>query len=120
MKRVLADHNVPRPLVRVLTGFHMETAADRGWSELRNGKLLAIAEESGFDVLLTGDQSLRYEQNMADRKISVVAMSDNHWKIVKTYVPAISDVLDQVQPGKVCTVFCGKFVPKKFRADPPD
>jgi hypothetical protein len=85
-----------------------------GWSELKNGELLEVAEDAGFEVLLSGDKKLRFEQNMAGRRIAVVCMSDNHWPIVKDHVTAIGDAVDKAQPGTFTTVDCGTFVPRKL------
>ncbi len=54
-----------------------------GRSRTKNGVLLDAAEEAGFEVLLSGDQTIKYEQNMRGRKIGVISMSDKHWPIVK-------------------------------------
>jgi hypothetical protein len=83
-----------------------------GLAQVQNGRLLQAAEEFGFDVLLTGDQSLKHEQKMAGRKIGVVAMSDKNWKIVKDYVTGVSDAVETVQPGQVLPVYCGRFIPR--------
>lgn len=81
-----------------------------GWSRIKNGLLLYAAEQAGFEVLLSGDQTIEYEQNMSDRKIGVVLMPDNHWPIVKDYVPGIAEAIEQVHPGEVRPVYCGTFV----------
>ena len=74
-----------------------------------------MAEAAGFDVLLSGDKTIRHEQNMAGRQIALVYMSDNHWPIVKDYVAAIVKAVEQVKFGEVRAVDCGTFVPRKFR-----
>lgn len=83
MRRVLFDVNVPRPAARLLTSFTVEFADRRGWRELTNGELLAVAEAHGFDVLVTADLNLRYQQNLAGRRIAVVALSTNNWRVVR-------------------------------------
>jgi hypothetical protein len=113
--KVLFDHNVPSPLARYLRAHYVKLADEIGWARISNGKLLDAAERSGFNVLLSGDQTIRYEQNMDGRKIGIVQMSDNHWNIVKDYVPAIVEAIEKVAPGQVLSVFCGKFIPRKFR-----
>jgi hypothetical protein len=115
LKRVLFDQNVPRPVRRLLTACEVKVADEMGWSRMKNGLLLTAAEQAGFDVLLSGDKSMQYEQNMAGRKIGVVAMSDNHWDIVRPYVQQIAQAIDEVKPGEVRQVFCGQFVRGKFR-----
>lgn len=115
MKRVLFDHNVPGPLEHYFGAHEVKLADALGWAKLKNGELLTTAEQAGFDVLLSGDQTIRHEQNMDSRKIALVYMSDNHWPIVKAYTLAIVQAVEQVQPGEVRPVYCGTFVPWKFR-----
>ena len=62
--RILFDNGTPRQLRRRLFGHDVEMAVDRGWDTLTNGVLLDRAEEAGFEVLITTDQSIRYQQNM--------------------------------------------------------
>jgi hypothetical protein len=114
LRRVLFDQNVPRPLRRFLKACDVKVADEMGWSRTKNGLLLDLAEQAGFEVLLSGDQTLKYEQNMSGRRIGVVSMSDNHWRIVKDYVLVIAEAIEQVQPGEVRPVYCGTFVPRKL------
>ena len=112
---MLFDHNVPGPLERFLRTYDLKLADQLGWAKLKNGTLLSEAEKAGFDVLFSGDQTIEYEQNMAGRRIGVIVMSDNHWPIVKHYVSAIAQAIDEVEPGEVRRVYCGTFVPHRFR-----
>ena len=73
--RVLFDQGTPAPLRKRLTNCAVETAGERGWSTLENGDLLEAAGSAGFDVLLTTDSNLKYQQNLADRQIAVVVLS---------------------------------------------
>ena len=66
--KILCDQNVPRPLVKLLTGHKVRRAAELGWAELKNVNLLAACENAGFDLLLSGDKTMRHEQNFASRK----------------------------------------------------
>jgi hypothetical protein len=113
--KILLDQNVPRPLARLLSGHDVKRAAELGWAELKNGMLLTAGENAGFDVLLSGDKTIPYEQNMTGRKIAVICMSDNHWPIVKDYVPAILQAIEQIPPGNVVKVYCGRFVARRFQ-----
>ena len=71
---VLFDNGTPRDLARYLIDCHTVTEARaRGWAELENGELLTVAEAAGFDVILTTDRNLRYQQNLGGRKITIVA-----------------------------------------------
>jgi hypothetical protein len=81
--RVLFDNSIPRGLQRFFAGHEIGIAADLGWERLENGKLLAAAEEAGFDVLLTADQGIKNEQNLTMYKIAVVALGSNRWSLLK-------------------------------------
>ena len=72
---VLFDHSTPAPLSSYLTGHVVTKAKDRGWDKLTNGDLLAEAERAGFDVLLTADKNMRYQQNLAGRRLALVVLS---------------------------------------------
>ena len=113
--KILCDQNVPRPLVKLLTGHEVRRAAELGWAELKNGNLLAACENAGFDLLFSGDKTMQHEQSFASRKIALVCMSDNHWPIVKNYIPAILEAIIPAKPGEVSAVYCGTFVPRRFQ-----
>ncbi len=69
---VLFDHGTPRGLTRLLVGHTIRVARAQGWDTLSNGDLLAQAEAAGFDVLVTTDKNIRYQQNLEGRKIAIV------------------------------------------------
>ena len=71
--KILFDQGTPAPLRDHLTGHIVQTAFELGWSNLENGALLAAAEDS-FDLLITTDQQLRYQQNLTGRKLSVLVL----------------------------------------------
>jgi len=77
--RILLDHNTPAPLRYALQGHQVETAFERGWAELLNGHLLSEAESSGFDLLITTDRGIRYQQNWSGRTIAMLVLSTNDW-----------------------------------------
>ena len=97
--KVLFDVNVPRPLLRHLTDHQVATAQERGWAELQNGDLIAAANEA-FDVLLTADQNLKYQQNLAGRKIAIVILPTNFMPAVLELAPKIRDTLATIKPGE--------------------
>ena len=108
--RVLFDHNLPHKLRTSLgTGSKHEiaTASYMGWSELKNGELLRVAEENGIEVFVTGDKSLVDEQNLTGRQLAIVALSTNN--IVKDHVPEILAAIDSALPGSFQAVDCGTF-----------
>ena len=77
--RILLDHNTPAPLRYTLQGHHVDTAYERGWAELTNGDLLSVAESAGFDLLITTDKGIRYQQKLSGRKLSLLVLSTNDW-----------------------------------------
>ena len=72
--RVLFDQATPVPLRSFLQGHTERTAAQESWDRLPNGELLNSAEAAGFDVLLTADKNLRYQQNLSGRKLAIVVL----------------------------------------------
>jgi predicted nuclease of predicted toxin-antitoxin system len=96
--KVLFDQGTPAPLRHFLTGHEVETAYERGWSTLRNGELLAAAEAE-FEVLITTDQNLRYQQNLTDRKLAILVLPTTSWPRLKNFSAAILATLNQLPPG---------------------
>ena len=76
----------------------LSTAFEMGWSELDNGELLAAAEAS-FDALLTTDQSLRYQQNLAGRRIGILVLPTTSWPRIEDHASRIVDALAGLKPG---------------------
>jgi len=97
--RCLLDENLPHKLRSGLSEFDPVTVQYAGFSGLKNGELLKAAEASGFDVLVTGDNTLEYEQSMKDRRIAVVALSAPHWEFVKDHVARIADAIRRRHDG---------------------
>jgi predicted nuclease of predicted toxin-antitoxin system len=96
--RVLVDECLPRFLRRVLPGHFVQTAQDCGWAGIKNGELLILAEEQ-FDVFLTSDKNLRYQQNLAERKIAIIELPANRRAVVKLLVPRLIEALNTLRPG---------------------
>ncbi len=69
---ILFDHGTPRGLIRALAGHTVHTAQAKGWDTLSNGALLDAAEEAGFELVLTTDRRIRYQQNLRVRRIALV------------------------------------------------
>jgi hypothetical protein len=76
--QILFDQATPVPLRRHLHGHTVRTAAQQGWATLKNGDLLVAAEAAGFDLLLTTDKNIRYQQNLAGRKIAIVVLAGSN------------------------------------------
>lgn len=102
---VLFDNGTPRTLARFLIGGHAVTEARaRGWEELENGELLNQAEAAGFEVLVTTDKNLSYQQNLTGRKIALVVLGQGRWSSMKPYVARIVAVVNAATPGSFVEV----------------
>jgi hypothetical protein len=97
--RILFDQGTPAPLRLHLPGHAVETAYEKGWGGLKNGDLLTRAEAEGFDALITTDQNLRHQQNLAGRRISVVVLLTTSWPRIGKHVALIVRALDDSRPG---------------------
>ena len=103
--RVLFDNDTPRPVARVLAPRHSVTEARaEGWDRLSNGELLTAAEAAGYEVLLTADTNIRYQQNLAGRKIALVVLTKPQWPLVKNHLAEISAAVDAAAPGSYAEV----------------
>ena len=87
--RILFDQGTPVSLRRYLTSHVVDTAFERGWSALHNGALLNIAEQEGYDLLITTDQNLRYQQRLADRQRSLIVLLSTSWPRIQLRIDAI-------------------------------
>jgi len=96
---VLFDKNIPWGLRRHLAGYTVRTTEDEGWSGLSNGDLLSAAERAGFEVMLTADRRIRYQQNLAGRRLALIVLSSPAWPVVKDHIPAIKAAVDAAIPG---------------------
>jgi hypothetical protein len=100
---VLFDNSTPAPLSSRLN--HTVTEArDRGWDRLSNGELLAEAERAGFDVLLTADKNMRYQQNLTGRRIALVVLSTPQWPLVRLHIERIAAAVNAATPGSFAEV----------------
>lgn len=98
--RILFDKNVPLGVRRFLSKHEVRTIIEMGWPEqLENGELLKSAEEFGFDVMVTSDQNIRYQQNLTGRNIALVVLGSNIWPIVQGYASSIAATVDGAATG---------------------
>lgn len=102
---ILFDNGTPRTLARFLIGQHLVTEARAlGWAELENGELLNPAEGAGFQVLVTTDKNLGYQQNLAGRKIAVVVLGLGRWSLIKPHVAKVVAAVGSATPGSFIEV----------------
>jgi len=111
--KVLLDENLPHLLRNNLGGHDVFTVRYKGWAGLKNGELLKAAEDDGFEVFVTGDQTLSFEQNLTGRRVAIVVLSSIDWHILKDNLPPIIAALDNAPPGSFQEVDCGSFSRKK-------
>ena len=82
----------------------MSTAYELGWATLKNGELLAAAESSGFEVLVTTDTNLQYQQNLNQRKIAIVVLSSTSWPRIQKSIKEIVSAIDLATPNSYQSV----------------
>lgn len=103
--RILLDESLPRRLSRALDEHMVSTVAEVGWSGIQNGKLLALAAEQ-FDVFVTADQNLQYQQNLAALPLSVVVLvaRDSRLATLLALVPELLARLAQLSPNSLVRI----------------
>jgi len=101
---VLFDQATPVPIRPWLEGHTVRTAFQQGWDKLKNGELLAAAEQAGFHLFLTTDKNMRYQQNLASRKIAVVVLGQQQWPHVGPHIQRVVDAVNAATPGTVTEV----------------
>jgi len=89
---------MPQPLRRLLAEFEISTAQEMGWGRVKNGELLKRAE-GVFDVFLTADQQLKYQQNLKGRQLAILVLSTNRWPQVRAKTPEIITAIQSLRPG---------------------
>lgn len=104
--RILLDECVPRPLKRALPGHDAHTVPEMGWSGKKNGELLKLMLSETFNVFLTVDQNLRYQQNLRNAKVAVVVLvaPRNRHEDLLPLMPSVLKVLGTIQPGELVEV----------------
>jgi hypothetical protein len=102
--RILFDNGVPRGLARFLAGHSVEEARARGWEELSNGELIDAAEQLGFDLIVTNDKNIRYQQNLKARRIAIVVLEHSQWPMVKLVAGNIVAAINAAEPGSYLEV----------------
>lgn len=104
--RILLDHNVNPRYTRLIPGHQVVHAYKVGWAELQNGDLIAAAEAAGFDVMITADKNLQYQQNLAGRKISILVLNSRRitWPHIEPLAPQVVKTLEGLPPGSFITI----------------
>lgn len=96
---MLFDQGTPAPLRHHLSSHDVSTAYELGWGSLKNGDLLQQAQLHKFEVLVTTDQNLKYQQNLALREIAIVVLGSTSWPRIQKVVLSIVEAVDCVEPN---------------------
>lgn len=107
--KILFDEDVPRKLARSLPRHEIHTVVGMEWGGVKNGQLLTLIEQEGFNILLTGDKNMDDQQRLQGRPFAVLIMSAINWPVIRPHIDAISAAVDEAQPGTVKTIDCGTF-----------
>jgi hypothetical protein len=98
--RIVFDKNVPVGVRRFLSNHEVHTFIDMQWHpQLENGELLRLGEAEGFDVMVTSDQNIGYQQNLTGRKLALVVLGSNIWPLMRDHGAEIAGIVDSVRPG---------------------
>jgi hypothetical protein len=96
---ILFDQGTPVPLRDALVGHTVETAYERGWSTFGNGALLDAADAASFDVLITTDQNLRHQQQLATRRMAVIVLPTTRWPEIQQHTSEVVAAIATIRPG---------------------
>lgn len=104
--RVLLDEHLPRPLADALVGHEVRTVDQQGWKGLTNGELLRRTAEEGFEVFVTADHNLEFQQNLTNSTLGLVVLQarSNDFDDLRPLVPATLQAIESVQAGQVIHV----------------
>ena len=97
--KILLDQGTPVPLRRHLHPHAVDTAAERGWAELRNGDLLNQAQATGYGALITTDQNLKYQQNLDGRTLRILVLMTTSWPRIRQVVDRARTALEALEEG---------------------
>ena len=96
--RILFDHGTPAPLRSFLTDHTVLEAKTQGWDTFKNGDLLTAAEAAGFDVLVTTDKNMRYQQNLSARAIAIVVLGNAQWPLLRLHAAHVATAVKAATP----------------------
>lgn len=102
--RILFDNGTPRGIAKALPSHTVQEARSQGWDTLRNGELLDAAEAAGFEVFVTTDRNIRFQQNLAGRKIAIVVLSKGRWRLIRARLSQIAATVSAATPGSYTEV----------------
>lgn len=102
--KILFDNGTPNPIARSLIGHDVTFARKIGWHEFENGELIQRAEEAGYELLVSTDKNIRYQQNLAGRKMALIVLGQQQWPIVRLHLDKIVAAVNACTPGSYTEV----------------
>jgi glutamate racemase len=97
--RILFDQGTPVPLRRSLTGHVIATAYELGWSTVTNGELIRLAEQEDYELLITTDTNLRYQQNLSGRSIAILVLTTTSWPRIRQVTGELQAAVAAIESG---------------------
>lgn len=102
--KILFDNCAPNPIARSLSGHEVTFARHIGWHELKNGELIQRAEDAGFELILSTDRNIKYQQNLAGRKIAILVLGQQNWNLLRPHIQFVVDAVNAAIPGSYAEV----------------
>lgn len=102
--KILFDQGTPSPLRRSLAGHEVDTVFEKGWSQLKNGDLLAAAILNGYEALVSTDQNLRHQHDLCRIRLGIVVLMTTSWPRIRRNTPAVAQALQEVQNGRIIEI----------------
>jgi predicted nuclease of predicted toxin-antitoxin system len=104
--RILLDESLPRQLARELIGHDVRTVNQQKWTGLKNGELLRRAKDNGFELFITADQKLEYQQNLARSGLGIIIIKAvrNRMDELRPLIPSLLQAISSVRQGSVVSV----------------
>jgi PIN like domain len=102
--KILFDNGTPKPIATSLIGHQVTHARQIGWHQLSNGDLIEQAEAAGYDLLLSTDKNIRYQQNLTGRKIAILVLTNQQWPTVRLHLKRIVLAVNECRPGSYAEI----------------
>jgi hypothetical protein len=99
--RVLLDEQLPRHLAKEIAGHDVSTVQQRGWAGFKNGELLRVADDAGFEVLVTADRNLQFQQNLSQSRLGIILLvaTSNAVEDLLPLLPSLLAAIPKSRPG---------------------
>ncbi|BDA74470.1 hypothetical protein Cyan7822_1092 [Rivularia sp. IAM M-261] len=102
--KIILDENLPKALKRYLSAYDVTTVQEQGWAGVKNGELMARIEGS-YDIFITSDKNIKYQQNLTGRTIAILELPTNRLKVLETLIDKILVEVQSISPGVYAQIF---------------